>query len=142
MKTTVISKKNIWSGIIGGLVAGIVFGFILIRLGTLSTAGCLVGLSDPLSGFIVHLIFCGILGLIFALIFCKCCTTFYSSSLWGIIYGVIWWFLGPLVLCPWLAGVEMSWSQNTLTRSFPMLVGHLVFGLILGVIYFWMRSRK
>ncbi len=142
MKSTVINKKNIGSGIIGGLIAGVVFGFILMRMGTLSSAGCLLGLSDPLSGFIVHLIFCGILGIIFALIFCKGCTTFYNSTLWGIVYGIIWWFIGPLILCPWLAGTTISWNEGKFAHALPMLVGHLVFGFVLGITYYWMRSRK
>ena len=142
MKSTVINQKNICSGIIGGLIAGVAFGFILVRLHILSTAGCLLGLSDPLSGFIIHLIFCGILGILFSLIFCKGCTTFYNSSLWGIFYGILWWFIGPLILCPWLAGITISWTQDVFTHAIPMLVGHLVFGFVLGITYFWMRSRK
>lgn len=142
MKSTVITQKNICSGIIGGIVAGVVFGFILMRMGTLSNAGRLLGLQDPLSGFIIHLVFSAIVGIIFALIFCKGCTTFYNSSLWGIFYGIIWWFIGPLILCPWLAGVKMMWSQVTFTRALPMLIGHLVYGFVLGITYFWMRSKK
>jgi uncharacterized membrane protein YagU involved in acid resistance len=142
MKSIVINKKNVWSGIIGGLVAGIVFGFILMRMGTLSNAGRLLGLHDPLSGFTVHLVFSAMVGLIFALIFCKGCTTFYNSSLWGIVYGIIWWFLGPLILCPWLAGGIITWSSGTFIHALPMLVGHLVYGFVLGITYFWMRTHK
>ena len=142
MKSTVINQKNIGSGIIGGIVAGVVFGFILMRMGTLSNAGKLLGLNDPLSGFIIHLIFSAIVGILFALVFSKGCTTFYNASLWGILYGVIWWFIGPLILCPWLAGMTITWSEGTFTRALPMLIGHLVYGFVLGVTYFWMRSRR
>lgn len=142
MKSTVINKKNICSGIIGGIVAGVALGFILMRMGTLSNAGKLLGMHDSLSGLIIHLVFSAVVGLIFSLIFCKGCTTFYNSSLWGIVYGVIWWFIGPLILCPWLAGVTISWGQSTLTHALPMLVGHLVYGFVLGVTYFWMRTHK
>jgi hypothetical protein len=141
-KVTVFNKKNICSGIVGGLIAGVVFGFILIRLEILSTAGRLMGMTDPLSGFIVHLVFSAILGLIFALVFAKGCTNFFSSSLWGIFYGILWWFFGPLTLCPWAAGRPVSWSSGAMSHAFPMLLGHLVFGLVLGVSYFWMRNRK
>jgi uncharacterized membrane protein YagU involved in acid resistance len=142
MKSTVVNKKNICSGIIGGIIAGVALGFILMRMGTLSNAGKLLGMHDSLSGLIIHLVFSAIVGLIFALVFCKGCTTFYNSSLWGIVYGVIWWFIGPLILCPWLAGVTISWSQITFTHALPMLVGHLVYGFVLGISYFWMRTHK
>jgi uncharacterized membrane protein YagU involved in acid resistance len=142
MKITVVNRKNIWSGIIGGLIAGVVFGFILVRIGVLSSVGRMMGLTDPLSSFIIHLIFSAILGLIFALVLCKGCTTFFNSAIWGIVYGIIWWFLGPLTLCPWMSGSPVSWSAGAVSHAFPMLIGHLVYGLVLGVSYFWMRNRK
>ncbi len=140
--SSVFNKKNIVSGIVGGLIAGVVFGFILMRMGSLSTAGQLINLHDPLSGFIVHLIHSAILGLIFAIIFCKGCLTFFNSALWGIVYGIIWWFIEPLILCPWLTGCQISWNQGTMIQALPMLVGHIIFGFVLGVTYFFMRTRK
>jgi uncharacterized membrane protein YagU involved in acid resistance len=130
------------SGIMGGLLAGIALGFILMRMGTLAGAGKLLGVQDDLSSFLVHLIFSAIVGLIFALVFSRACTHFFNSSLWGIVYGIIWWFLGPLILCPWLSGATVSWSESTFMRAVPMLLGHLVYGLVLGVAYFWFRERK
>ena len=142
MKITAMNKKNIWSGIISGLIAGVVFGFVLIRLAMMANVGRMMGLTDPLSGFIIYLIFSAILGLIFALIFVKGCTSFFSSSLWGIIYGIIWWFIGPLTLCPWIAKSPISWSTGAMAHALPMLIGHCTFGLVLGASYFWMRTRK
>jgi uncharacterized membrane protein YagU involved in acid resistance len=142
MKTTVFNQRNIMSGIIGGLIAGIALGFVLMRMGTLASAGSMLAMQDELSSFLIHLIFSAIAGLIFALVFCKICTSFYNTTLWGIVYGILWWFLGPLILCPWIAGATITWSQTTFMQAIPMLLGHLIYGLVLGITYFWFRERK
>ncbi len=142
MKEKILAKRNLASGIMAGLIAGVLFGIILARLGVLSYAGRFFTITDPLSAFIVHFIFSGIVGVIFALIFFNACSNFFSSALWGIVYGIIWWFIGPLILCPWVKGVSVSWAWGDSCYAMPMLIGHLVFGLVLGVTYFWMRTRK
>ncbi len=142
MKTGVLNKHNILSGIVGGLVAGVLLGCLMARMGVLSYAGRFFNLSDPLSSFIINLVFSGILGVIFALLFYHACKTFYSSALWGIGYSIIWWLIGPMILCPWMRGVPISWASGEMCQAFPMLIGHLVFGIVLGAIYFWMRTRK
>ena len=49
----------------------------------------------------------------------------------GLAYGVMWWVLGPLTLMPAFMGSE----------AMPSLVGHLVFGAILGVTVRWLDGR-
>jgi uncharacterized membrane protein YagU involved in acid resistance len=142
MKEKILVKHNLVSGIVAGLIAGILFGIILARMGVLTYAGRFFTITDPLSAFIVHLIFSGILGVIFSLVFCHAVTNFFSGSLWGIVYGLIWWFIGPLILCPWVNGMSFGWNSAEMCNAFPMLIGHLVFGLSLGVTYYWWKYRK
>src|ERR1043165_6494086 len=142
MKSKILNKENILSGIMAGLMAGIVFGFILARMGVLSYAGRFFAMSEPLSAFIIHMIFSGIVGVIFAIIFFHGCTNFFNTTLWGIVYGIIWWLIGPMVLCPWMKGLPISWESGQTCHAIPMLFGHLIFGITLGVSYFWMRHRK
>ncbi len=53
----------------------------------------------------------------------------------GLLYGVIWWFLGPLILMPLLLGMGTMLSPQGMQMALPSLGGHLVFGGILGVLY-------
>lgn len=136
-------KRNIVNGIIAGLVAGIVFGFMLIQMGVLGNVGMMVGSPNPFAGFVVYLIFSAILGVIFALVFFKKITThFYPAVLWGLLYGIIWWFLGTLTLAPIAMGIPVVWSGTVMANEFPMLIGNLVFGFVLGLCYFWLKNRK
>ena len=137
------NKKNIVNGIIAGLIAGIVFGFMLIQMGVLGNIGLMVGSSNPIAGFIVHLVFSAILGVIFALVFFKKIGDhFYSAILWGLLYGIIWWFLGALTLAPIAMGVPVVWNGQVMSNEFPMLLGYLVFGFVLGLCFFWLKNRK
>src|SRR5262249_2430247 len=60
----------------------------------------------------------------------------YGSSMgWGLGYAVFWWFLGPLTLLPLAAGDSLDWSADQSPQAFGSLVGHILYGLILGVVY-------
>lgn len=135
-------KRNIVNGILAGLIAGVVFGFMLIQMGVLGNIGMLIGSPNPFVGFLVHLVYCAILGVIFALIFYKHIATFYQGALWGLVYGIIWWFLGTLTLAPIAMSTPVVWSTAVMTNEFPMLLGNLVFGFVLGLCFYWLKNRK
>jgi hypothetical protein len=137
------NKRNIVNGIIAGLIAGVVIGFMLIQMGVLGNIGMIVGSPNPFAGFIVHLIYCAILGVIFAIVFFKKITNhFYPAALWGLLYGIIWWFIGTLTLAPIAMGIPVVWSGTVMSNEFPLLIGNLVFGFVLGLSYFWLKNRK
>ncbi len=58
-----------------------------------------------------------------------------SSMGWGIAYALFWWFLGPLTLFPLAAGRGVAWSAARAMPFFGPMVGHILYGLILGVVY-------
>jgi hypothetical protein len=136
------SKRNVVNGILAGLIAGVVFGFMLIQMGVMCNIGMLIGSANPFVGFLVHLVYCAILGVIFALIFFKHVPTFYAAALWGLVYGIIWWFLGTLTLAPIAMKMPVVWSTAVMTTEMPMLMGNLVFGFVLGIAYYWLKNRK
>jgi hypothetical protein len=47
----------------------------------------------------------------------------------------MWWFLGPLTLLPLLGGQGIDWSYLNATNLFGALVGHILYGLIVGLVY-------
>jgi hypothetical protein len=61
-----------------------------------------------------------------------------SSTGLGLGYGVVWWVLGGLLIMPaWLGmGVFMF---NTM--AWMSLLGHLIYGLLLGVVYALVAPR-
>jgi len=136
-------KKNIIDGVISGLIAGVVFGFMLIQMGVLKNIGILIGSSNHFVGFIFHLVIDGILGIIFAVLFFKKIKDqFYTAILWGLLFGLIWWFVGTLTLAPMVMGLPVTWSKAVMCNELPMLLGSLVFGFVLGLCYYWRKNRK
>ena len=60
----------------------------------------------------------------------------YGSSMgWGMVYGILWWFVGPLTAMPLWAGQPLDWSWQRGAALFGSLVGHVVYGLLAGVVY-------
>ncbi len=62
---------------------------------------------------------------------------------YGLLYGGAWWFLGPLTLMPLIMGMGLgvNWNASAAAQMLPSLVGHLVYGAILGVSYLWLKGR-
>jgi hypothetical protein len=47
---------------------------------------------------------------------------------WGLVYGLAWWFLGPLTLLPTFLGAGIQWSLAAALDAYPSLIGHLAYG--------------
>jgi hypothetical protein len=54
---------------------------------------------------------------------------------WGLGFGIFWWFFGPLTILRLAAGMPLDWSAEQGSAVFGSLVGHILYGLILGVAY-------
>lgn len=53
-------------------------------------------------------------------------------------YGVVWWVLGGVVIMPaWLGMPVFTFG----TAAWMSLIGHLVYGLLLGAVYVAVRPR-
>jgi uncharacterized membrane protein YagU involved in acid resistance len=53
----------------------------------------------------------------------------------GVRYGIFWWFLGPTTIMPLWQGRSLDCSYQHGQELFGSLVGHVVYRLIVGVIY-------
>ena len=58
----------------------------------------------------------------------------------GMAYAVFWWFLGSMTLVPMAKGLHPDWSAANAGELFGPLVGHMFYGLILGVVYSGVNS--
>ncbi|MDN3507637.1 MAG: hypothetical protein P0S94_01805 [Simkaniaceae bacterium] len=131
-------STNIIHGLVSGLIAGIVFAFMLAEMGMLSVIGKIIGLPYPTAGLILHLCFSIIIGIFFALIFQKAVRGVWTGLVLGIPYGAIWWAIGPLTLMPLFLGLPTNWHPAAIATTMPTLAAHLVYGLVLGVVYSWL----
>ncbi|HUA86787.1 MAG TPA: hypothetical protein VMB85_23180 [Bryobacteraceae bacterium] len=76
-----------------------------------------------------------VIGSTFGLLFQRDVRSLGSSMCWGLGYGIFWWFLGQLTILPLLGGSRLDWSAERASLLFGSLVGHILYGLILGVVY-------
>lgn len=82
-----------------------------------------------------HFVVALLIGASFGLLFQTGVRGLGSSMGWGLGFGIFWWFFGPLTLFPLLSGSGIDWSADQGTALFGSLIGHIIYGLILGVIY-------
>ena len=128
-----MNAKQIGHGIYGGLAGGLVFGAVMGVMGMLPMVGKLVGQPSAGTGFIVHMVISAVIGAGFALALGRRATGVASGIRYGLLYGAAWWVLGPLTFMPLFLGT--NWNFTAAVNMFPSLVGHLLYGAILGISY-------
>lgn len=127
---------KIKSGVIGGIAGGVVFGMLMQMMGMMPMIAMMVGSESVLIGWIIHLIISAITGVLFVYMFGSKVSTNTDAVRYGLVYGLIWWVLGPLLIMPVILGMGIQ-IQNAFAQTQLMsLMGHLVFGVILGIVVF------
>ena len=136
-----MSMTSIKHGVYGGLAGGVVFGAMMAMMGMLPMIGNMVGVPSPWVGFVVHMMISATIGGSFAVLLTAGGLGGGVGS--GLAYGFGWWVLGPLTLMPFFMGMGLgvNWNVAAMGQAMPSLVGHLLFGAILGVTYQWLQHR-
>ncbi len=130
-------NQRVKHGIIGGLVGGAVFGGMMAMMGMLPMIGKMVGVPNAVVGFLVHMGISAGIGASFGLLIGPAVKGRTSGVVAGGAYGMIWWVLGPLTLMPLFMGMGLgvNWNLGAAQAMLPSLMGHVVFGLVLGLAY-------
>ena len=131
-------------GIISGLAGGLVFGLMMGVMGTLPMIGKMIGIPTVAAGWVVHLGISATIGLSFGVIGSWLVLGARSGLVIGGLYGAFWWLMGPLTLMPLFMGMGLgvNWNPASALKMMPSLMGHLVFGVIMGVVFAWLRRRS
>jgi hypothetical protein len=126
------------AGIVGGLVGGVAFGILMQLTGMIPMVAMLVGSDSAPIGWLVHLVISAGIGAGFGVLLGGWATAMARSTGLGLGYGVVWWVLGGLLIMPaWLGmGVFMFNAM-----AWMSLLGHLIYGLLLGVVYALVAPR-
>ena len=116
-------------------------GAMMATMGTLLLIGNMVGIRSAWIGLFVHLMISARIGGSFAVLLDASGQRGGVGS--GLAYGLAWWVLGTLTLMPFFLGMglRVNWNVAAIEQAMPSLVGHLIFGGILGVTYKWLRER-
>jgi uncharacterized membrane protein YagU involved in acid resistance len=125
-------------GVVGGVAGGVAFGVMMTVMGMMPMVAMLVGSESVAVGWVVHLAISAFIGAVFGVLLAGRVSSFAVGAVLGLLYGAVWWVLGPLVIMPAQMGMPMFAVNSAAVNS---LVGHLVFGLVLGTVVAALRRR-
>jgi uncharacterized membrane protein YagU involved in acid resistance len=123
------------------LVGGGLFTLVMLATGVLPDVAGLVGSTSPIAGFGVHMAISALIGMSYGLLFRYEAPTLEAGIAWGLVYGLAWWFLGPLTLMPLLLSGSLAWSLEAATALMPSLIGHLVYGAATAFVFMLLERR-
>lgn len=142
---------EVWiAGGLGGIVGGVVFGLMIQRMMRPILAGAipaLWGLSGLPAGWLVHLVNSVVLGLVFVGVVEALDLEGYASDLrigWALggAWGFVLWIVGASLIMPvWLSAVGFPQAPPFPNVNPMTIPGHLVYGVLLGLVYSFVRSR-
>lgn len=132
--TAEIVRRGILPGALAGLAGGLVSGVPLSRVGALPPTASLVRAETPLAGFIFHVLVAVVLGVGFGVLVRRQRSGAGETFFWGLTYGGIWWFLGPLTLMPLGLLGFIAWDVHSAQEAFPSLLAYLLYGATTGLI--------
>ena len=137
-----ITRELKW-GAYGGVAGGLIFGAMMGIMGMLPMIGSMIGQPTAGAGFVVHMVDSVIIGAGFAIVLGRFVSGTRSGVGVGLAYGGAWWILGPLTLMPLFMGMGfgVNWNAAAAAAMLPSLVGHLMYGSVLGLVYTWLRQR-
>ena len=133
-------RRDLWAGAAAGLVGGGVLAASLHLQGKMSMAAGLTGLGWTQAALVVQLGIAVVLGAGFGAIFRHQPDSYATSITGGLLYGLLWWIVGPLTLSPLLHGMAPTWSLEQAAAGFPSLIAHLLYGGVLGTVFHVLAS--
>jgi uncharacterized membrane protein YagU involved in acid resistance len=134
-------SDSVVKGVVAGLVGGAIFGVQMATMQMLPMVAQMIGSQSPVVGFFVHMLISAVIGGVYGVIASRLPSSWLVIAAAGAIYGVIWWVLGALVIMPLVLGMggmvlqigDMQWMS---------LIGHLIFGIVMAVLYRLIADRS
>lgn len=147
--------SKIGAGVVGGLIAGLVFGAIMQmmtmptpmgnRMPMIVMMAQVVRSDSSVVGWIYVLVSSTVVGGIFGYVLGGRAARMSGGLAWGALYGLLLWFLGALILMPMLLGMA-AFAPLMMAPMRPgaqvSLVAHLLSGLILGGVFAGLYSGE
>ena len=128
-------RNRLLSGAMAGLIGGIPFGLMMQMMGSIKMIAGMLNSQSSLVGWVIHLMISTFIGASFALLLRGRNLSSACILRRGLLYGGFWWLLGPLTLMPLMAGMSPDWSLAAFKMMLPSLLGHLLFGGVMGWTY-------
>lgn len=128
MTLSEVTRTGLLSGALAGLVGGLVFGVTLWDAGSLAEVGRLFRADSSEASLAVAIVVGSVLGAGFGVLVCYQRPGAGETLVWGLVYGVFWWYVGSLTLKPLFQGDGVTWDINSAREVFPQLLGLVLYG--------------
>jgi hypothetical protein len=132
--------RSLGWGAAAGLVGGIIASPILLATGVLPKVAGATSFSG-LRGLLIHLIVSALIGMTYGLLFRNEASSLGLGVAWGWLFGLIWWYAGPLTLLPLLQTGVCDWSTDAASALLPSLMGHLIYGAATALTFMVLERR-
>jgi hypothetical protein len=140
--------SRVAAGAVAGLIAGVVFGLMMQAMSAptpdggqmpmMAMVAMVVGSTSIAVGWLYHLFNSAVIGALFGWLFGARVHAVGTGLAWGAAWGLVWWVVGGLVLMPIALGMA-PFAPLMMAPMRPVamgsLMGHLVYGLVLGGAY-------
>jgi len=133
--------RSLGWGALAGLVGGIVASPVLLATGTLSTVAGLGAKFLEFQALVIHLTVSAVIGATYGLLFRNEGSSLSVGVPWGCLFGLIWWYLGPMTLLPLALTGETDWRSSAASALLPTLVGHLIYGAVTAAMFLLLERR-
>jgi hypothetical protein len=133
--------RSLQWGALAGFAGGLTSSPLMLATGALTRVN---GLDVPLSilsGLVIHLLVSLFIGMSYGVLFRNEASNLLMASAWGWLFGLIWWYAGPLTLLPLLLRGEIDWRLSAVSALLPSLFGHLTYGAVTGFVFYLLERR-
>jgi uncharacterized membrane protein YagU involved in acid resistance len=115
-------------GAAASLAGGVLFGLVMLAIGAFTRVADMTGGASLAFLFAGHLGVSVLIGMSYGVLFRREAPDWESGLAWGLLYGLVWWYLGPMTLLPVFSGRPLAWTAGDADAALPWLLGHLLFG--------------
>jgi len=133
--------RSLGWGAIAGLLGGLASMPVMIATGVLPKVAGVDSTLLGLRGVFIHLSVSAAIGMTYGLLFRDEASAPGDATTWGCLFGLIWWYLGPMTLLPLLLTGVCDWSTDAASALLPSLLGHLIYGAVTALIFFLFDRR-
>ncbi len=128
-------------GALAGLVGGLVSSPVMLATGILPKIAGLGSGFSSFGGLLIHLSISALIGMSYGLLFRNEASGLGLGIAWGWLFGLIWWYLGPMTFLPLMLTGVCDWSTNAASALLPSLMGHLIYGAATALTFLLLERR-
>ena len=128
-------------GALAGLVGGVISSPVMLATGILPKIAGLGSGFSTLGGLLIHLFISALIGMSYGLLFRNEASNLGLGVAWGWLFGLIWWYLGPMTFLPLMLTGVCDWSTDAASALLPSLMGHLIYGAATALTFLLLERR-